>query len=161
MPISPDEYECPLTVGQLASRSGVAVSAIHYYESQGLIKGWRTGGNQRRYHRDTLRRVAVIKTAQQLGIALSEIRKAMDSLPDGRTPTASDWRKLSSLWRNELDRRIELLQVLRGRLTECIGCGCLSLQKCHLRNSWDKLGDQGPGAQLIKQGKQFNKRLVS
>ncbi|HEX2584680.1 MAG TPA: redox-sensitive transcriptional activator SoxR [Steroidobacteraceae bacterium] len=149
MPISPQEYDRALTVGQLARRSGVAVSTIHFYETKGLIKGWRTQGNQRRYQRDALRRIAVIRTAQQLGISLNEIQKVLDALPGKRTPTMKDWQDLSRQWRQDLETRIERLQALRSQLTECIGCGCLSLQKCHLRNSWDKLGDSGSGPVLL------------
>jgi MerR family redox-sensitive transcriptional activator SoxR len=149
MTISPQEYDRALTVGQLAKRSGVAVSTIHFYETKGLIKGWRTQGNQRRYKRDVLRRIAVIRTAQQLGISLNQIQQILDTLPGKRTPTVKDWQSLSLQWRQDLDTHIERLQALRSQLTDCIGCGCLSLQKCHLRNSWDKLGDTGSGPVLL------------
>lgn len=138
-----------LTVGQVATRSGVAVSAIHFYEARGLIKGWRTAGNQRRYPRAVLRRVAVIKVAQRVGIPLSAIGSALNSLPKGRTPTAEDWAALSARWRADLDDRIERLNKLRNELSNCIGCGCLSLDSCPLYNSGDKLAKQGPGPRLL------------
>jgi len=138
-----------LSVGEVAARSGLAVSAIHFYEKQGLIKSARTGGNQRRYPRAVLRRVAVIKVAQRLGIPLAAIRDALAALPRGRTPTAGDWRKLSSVWRASLNERIETLTHLRDNLSGCIGCGCLSLGSCPLRNPGDKLGDEGCGALLL------------
>ena len=121
-----------LTVGQVAARSGVAVSAVHFYESKGLIKGWRTAGNQRRYAGAVLRRVAVIKAAQRLGLPLSAIHEALMSLPKGRTPTKSDWTALSLRWRADLDQRIDGLRRLRNDLTGCMGCGCLSLSSCPL-----------------------------
>ena len=138
-----------LSAGQLARRSGVAVSTIHFYEAKGLICGWRSGGNQRRYPRDVLRRVAVIRVAQRLGLPLAMIKAAIDSLPGGRTPTVSDWRRLSGEWRAELDRRIALLQRLRGELDGCIGCGCLSLKVCLLRNPGDAVAARGPGPVLL------------
>jgi MerR family transcriptional regulator, redox-sensitive transcriptional activator SoxR len=139
-----------LSAGQLAARSGVAVSTIHFYEAKGLIKGWRSSGNQRRYGRDVLRRVAIVKVAQRLGLPLSMIKAAIDSLPGGRTPTAKDWQRLSVGWREELDRRIALLHILRGQLDSCVGCGCLSLQVCHLRNPDDVVSNQGSGPRLIQ-----------
>ncbi|MEV0586560.1 redox-sensitive transcriptional activator SoxR [Nonomuraea sp. NPDC050310] len=138
-----------LSVGQLAERSGIAVSALHFYESKGLITSRRTAGNQRRYHRDTLRRVAFVRLAQRLGIPLNTIKDALATLPDGRTPTRGDWARLSAAWRTELDDRIEQLQRLRDDLTDCIGCGCLSLDRCALANPFDRLGDQGPGARRL------------
>ena len=139
-----------LTVGQLAARSGVAVTALHFYENKGLIKSHRTAGNQRRYPRDVLRRVVVIKIAQRLGIPLATIGEALQTLPDGRTPNAQDWERLSALWREDLDARINKLIMLRDKLNGCIGCGCLSLDTCPLRNQDDQLGEQGPGAQLLE-----------
>jgi len=139
-----------LTVGQLAARSGVAVTALHFYETKGLIKSNRNAGNQRRYPRDVLRRVVVIKIAQRLGIPLATIHEALQTLPDGRTPTAADWERLSALWREDLDERINKLLMLRDKLNGCIGCGCLSLEACPLRNQDDKLGEHGPGAQLLE-----------
>ncbi|MBJ2282532.1 redox-sensitive transcriptional activator SoxR [Pseudomonas haemolytica] len=139
-----------LSVGQLAARSGVAVTALHFYESKGLIKSNRNAGNQRRYPRDVLRRVVVIKIAQRLGIPLATIGAALQALPDGRTPNAQDWERLSALWREDLDERINKLMLLRDKLNGCIGCGCLSMQACPLRNQGDKLGEYGPGAQLLE-----------
>lgn len=139
-----------LTVGQLAARSGVAVTALHFYESKGLIKSNRNAGNQRRYPRDVLRRVVVIKIAQRLGIPLATIGEALQTLPNGRTPTTQDWERLSAQWREDLDERINKLLLLRDKLSGCIGCGCLSLQACPLRNQDDQLGEHGPGAQLLE-----------
>ena len=138
-----------LAVGELAARSGVAVSALHFYEKKGLIHSLRTAGNQRRYRRDVLRRIAVIKVAQRAGIPLARIREAFDALPDGRTPTVADWNRLSRRWRDDLDARIARLTGLRDHLDGCIGCGCLSLRACPLRNPDDELGDQGPGPRLL------------
>nr|BFE35425.1 redox-sensitive transcriptional activator SoxR [Actinomadura rugatobispora] len=138
-----------LTVGQLAERSGVAVSALHFYESKGLISSRRTPGNQRRFPRDTLRRVSFIKISQRVGIPLSDIRDALGTLPEGRTPTADDWARLSETWRADLDSRIAQLERLRDDLTDCIGCGCLSLKTCALANPYDRLGDNGPGPRRL------------
>ncbi|MEU7862324.1 redox-sensitive transcriptional activator SoxR [Nonomuraea sp. NPDC049141] len=138
-----------LTVGQLAERSGVAVSALHFYEAKGLIGSRRTAGNQRRYTRDTLRRVAFVRLSQRLGIPLRTIKDALAELPEERTPTRDDWARLSATWRGELDDRIEQLQRLRDDLTDCIGCGCLSLDRCALANPHDRLGSEGPGARRI------------
>ncbi|TPG16607.1 redox-sensitive transcriptional activator SoxR [Variovorax guangxiensis] len=134
-----------LAVGEVAARSGVAVSALHFYESKGLIQSARSGGNQRRYPRAILRRVAFIKVAQRVGIPLAEIAEALQALPEGRTPTAADWRRLSREWRAELDERIRTLTQLRNQLDGCIGCGCLSLKACPLRNARDTLAREGPG----------------
>jgi MerR family transcriptional regulator, redox-sensitive transcriptional activator SoxR len=138
-----------MTVGELAERSGVAVSALHFYESKGLIHSVRSDGNHRRYERSTVRRVAVIKVAQQLGIPLADVATALATLPDGRTPTAHDWERLSRAWQAELDARIERLTRLRDTLGGCIGCGCLSLKVCKLRNPGDRLGAEGDGARLL------------
>jgi MerR family transcriptional regulator, redox-sensitive transcriptional activator SoxR len=138
-----------LSVGEVAKRSGLAVSAIHFYEAQGFIKSTRTAGNQRRYPREVLRRVAVIKVAQRIGIPLSVIREALLTLPRGRTPTAKDWRKLSLRWKEVLDERIDRLVQLRDSLNGCIGCGCLSLKACPLRNPADTLASEGPGPRLL------------
>jgi MerR family redox-sensitive transcriptional activator SoxR len=138
-----------LTPGQLAARSGVAVSALHFYERQGLIHSRRTAGNQRRYPRETLRRVAFIRVSQRVGIPLAEIRAALETLPEGRTPGRKEWARLSSFWRDDLDRRIEQLVRLRDELTGCIGCGCLSLDRCRLSNPHDELGEHGPGPRLL------------
>jgi MerR family redox-sensitive transcriptional activator SoxR len=135
-----------LTVGELAERSGVAVSAIHFYERKGLISAWRTRGNQRRYERAALRRLAVIKVAQLLGIPLAEIRARLAALPADRTPNKADWSRLAADWRAELDQRIAQLTRLRDRLDGCIGCGCLSVEDCPLRNPGDALAARGPGA---------------
>ncbi|MDI9953122.1 redox-sensitive transcriptional activator SoxR [Rhodococcus sp. IEGM 1305] len=138
-----------LTPGQLSERSGVAVSALHFYEREGLITSRRTSGNQRRYRRDTLRRVAFIRIAQRVGIPLAEIRGALATLPEGRTPNRKDWEKLSTRWHADLDQRIEQLIRLRDNLTGCIGCGCLSLGSCAIVNSHDRLGTAGPGARTL------------
>ena len=138
-----------LTIGQLAERSGVAVSALRFYEAKGLIKSRRTSGNQRRYSRDTLRRVAFIRVSQRVGIPLSTIREALSTLPDERTPTRRDWKQLSENWRSELDYRIAQLTRLRDTLTECIGCGCLSLGACKLVNPGDRLGGEGSGPRTL------------
>jgi MerR family transcriptional regulator, redox-sensitive transcriptional activator SoxR len=124
----PERISLELTVGEVANRSGVAVSTLHYYESEGLISSWRSQGNQRRYAREVLRRVAVIKVAQRSGLPLASIRKALEALPGGRTPTAEVWRKLSAGWKTELNDRITRLTRLRDQLDGCIGCGCLSLE---------------------------------
>ena len=134
-----------LSIGELSDRSGVAPSALHFYERNGLISSERTPGNQRRYRRDALRRVAFIRVSQRVGIPLKDIRAALDSLPEGRTPTKRDWSRLSRLWRAELDARIEALEHLRSDLDGCIGCGCLSLKACTLQNPADTLGDAGTG----------------
>jgi MerR family transcriptional regulator, redox-sensitive transcriptional activator SoxR len=138
-----------LTVGEVAARSGVAVSAIHFYEAKGLIRSRRTPGNQRRYPRGILRRVAVIKVAQRIGIPLATIHEALATLPAGRTPTAADWRRLSAVWKRGLDDRIERLLRLRDSLNGCIGCGCLSMKACPLRNPADRLAGEGPGPRLL------------
>jgi MerR family transcriptional regulator, redox-sensitive transcriptional activator SoxR len=138
-----------LSVGQLSARSGVAVSALHFYESKGLITSRRTDGNQRRYARGTLRRVAFVRAAQEVGISLAAIKDALDQLGVDRTPTRRDWARLSAHWRKDLDERIAQLQALRERLTGCIGCGCLSIDSCALVNSDDRLGAQGAGARNL------------
>ncbi|MBV8211417.1 MAG: redox-sensitive transcriptional activator SoxR [Burkholderiaceae bacterium] len=133
-----------LSVGEVARRSGVPVSTLHFYEAKGLIGSTRTQGNQRRYCREVLRRVAFIRVAQRVGITLADIRSALASLPTA--PTRSDWKRLSSLWRADLNQRIEQLKRLRDTLDDCIGCGCLSIDRCRLRNPGDKLALKGPGA---------------
>jgi MerR family redox-sensitive transcriptional activator SoxR len=138
-----------LAIGDFAARSGVAPSALRYYEREGLIRSARTSGNQRRYERSELRRVAFIKIAQQVGVSLDEIRDALAELPDSRTPTKADWARLSARWRRRLDERITLMERLRDQLTGCIGCGCLSLQRCNLINPSDHLATRGSGAQMI------------
>lgn len=148
----PCTAEKVMTVGQLAARSGVAVTALHFYESKGLIHSTRSSGNQRRYPRETLRRVAVIKMAQRLGIPLATIHAALQTLPVGRAPSVADWQRLSEQWRQDLNQRIEKLLVLRDQLDGCIGCGCMSLQSCPLRNCNDQLSEHGPGPQLLQPG---------
>ncbi|WP_250458965.1 redox-sensitive transcriptional activator SoxR [Microbulbifer litoralis] len=140
-----------LSVGEVAERSGLAVSTLHFYESKGLIKSWRTGGNQRRYARDVLRRVSIIKVAQRTGIPLAEIKAALDTLPDGRTPNKKDWTRLSARWHEELDARIEQLTRLRDSLDGCIGCGCLSMKSCPLRNPGDRAAELGSGAWYLEE----------
>jgi len=135
-----------LLPGELARRAGVAISALHFYERQGLITSRRTSGNQRRYSRDTLRRVAFIKMSHRLGIPLARVRSALATLPADRVPTSRDWARLSAGWRSDLDDRILHLQRLRDNLADCIGCGCLSLRSCALFNPDDVLADHGPGA---------------
>ncbi|MCE0801460.1 redox-sensitive transcriptional activator SoxR [Buttiauxella sp. S04-F03] len=139
-----------LSPGEVAKRSGVAVSALHFYESKGLIKSRRNSGNQRRYTRDVLRNVAIIKIAQRIGIPLSTIGEEFGVLPDGHKINKNDWKKMSSQWREELDRRINMLTALRDELDGCIGCGCLSGADCPLRNPGDKLGEEGTGARLLE-----------
>lgn len=141
-----------LSIGQLSERSGVAHSALRYYEDEGLLASERTAGGQRRYHRDALRRVGFIRVAQQVGLSLDEIGAALASLPEGRTPTAKDWERLSSSWRPRLDAQIELLTGLRDRLDRCIGCGCLSLSSCALANPDDRAGAHGTGARYLLRG---------
>lgn len=141
-----------ITIGQLAERSGVPLSALRFYERKGLISSTRTSGNQRRYARDTLRRVAFVRFAQQLGISLATIHEALATLPDGRTPTREDWAQLSRGWRRVLDERIARLQRLRDNLDDCIGCGCLSITTCRLGNNRDELGGRGPGPQRLVRG---------
>lgn len=138
-----------LTPGQLAERSGVAISALHFYEREGLIASSRTSGNQRRYTRDTLRRVAFIRTSQRVGIPLASISAALETLPAGRSPTKKDWSRLSRMWRSDLDRRIERLERLRDELDDCIGCGCLSLRSCRLNNPDDELSHEGSGPRIL------------
>ncbi|MBW9090598.1 redox-sensitive transcriptional activator SoxR [Rhizobium wenxiniae] len=141
-----------MSVGQAAERSGVAISTLHFYEEEGLIESWRNGGNHRRYSRDVLRRIAVIRVAQRAGVPLKEIAEALKSLPQKRTPNAKDWARLSARWKSELDHRIGMLTQLRDELTGCIGCGCLSLKACPLRNPGDQLASAGSGALLLSGG---------
>ncbi|WP_312870521.1 redox-sensitive transcriptional activator SoxR [Streptomyces himalayensis] len=148
MPQIPEKIH-ELTVGQLSARSGAAVSALHFYESRGLISSRRTAGNQRRYQRDALRRVAFVRAAQRVGIPLATIREALAELPEGRTPNREDWARLSETWRSELDQRIKQLSRLRDHLTDCIGCGCLSLETCVLSNPDDVFGERLTGSRLL------------
>jgi MerR family transcriptional regulator, redox-sensitive transcriptional activator SoxR len=140
-----------LTIGELSARSGVAASALRFYERKGLIASTRTEGNQRRYPGVTLRRVALVQAGKTAGIPLERIRTALDTLPDGRSPTKRDWERLSRSWGAELDRRIETLEAIRGRLTTCIGCGCLSLKTCGLLNPADRAAELGTGALYFRQ----------
>lgn len=134
-----------LTIGAMSERTGVAHSALRFYEAEGLIHSSRSGGGQRRYAREMIRRVSFIRVAQQVGLTLDEIRTALASLPDNRTPTKQDWERLAGAWRPRLDAQIALLERLRDRLTGCIGCGCLSLKICRLYNPGDELAERGPG----------------
>lgn len=147
----PQQMRLPieLSVGDVARRSGLAVSALHFYEAEGLIRSHRTAGNQRRYAREVLRRVAIIKVAQRAGIPLKTIREAFKALPQERTPTVADWARLSSGWKQELERRIDRLTRLRDHLNGCIGCGCLSVRDCPLHNPLDRLAEEGPGPRLL------------
>lgn len=138
-----------LAVGEVARRAGVAVSALHFYEAKGLISSERTEGNQRRYTRDVLRRIAFIRVAQRVGIGLAEIGAALATLPATAAPTRADWARLSAAWRSELDERIVQLRKLRDTLDDCIGCGCLSIDRCRLRNPHDRLGEQGEGPRRL------------
>jgi MerR family redox-sensitive transcriptional activator SoxR len=138
-----------LTIGETARRSGVATSALRFYETRGLVRSDRGQGNHRRYHRSMLRRISLIKIAQSLGLSLREISGALDTLPDKRTPTQKDWQRLSTQWGNQLDHRIKSLQQMREQLTGCIGCGCLSLQRCPLYNPNDEAGTHGVGPRYL------------
>jgi MerR family transcriptional regulator, redox-sensitive transcriptional activator SoxR len=138
-----------LLIGEVAKRSGFATSAVRFYEREGLITSSRTSGGQRRYPRSVLRRLAFVRAARNVGLSLEEIRGALSTLPDSRTPTKADWARLSRSWRPRLDAQIAALQQLRDGLTTCIGCGCLSLRRCALSNPGDVLGDLGPGARRL------------
>jgi len=139
-----------LSIGEVSARSGVAQSALRFYERQGLIAATRTDGNQRRYERSVLRRVALIQAGRAAGVTLAEINAALARLPTNRTPSRRDWERLSNRWRDDLDARIETLQALRGRLTTCIGCGCLSIDKCDLLNPDDEAATRGAGAHYLR-----------
>jgi MerR family transcriptional regulator, redox-sensitive transcriptional activator SoxR len=138
-----------LAIGEVSARSGLAPSALRYYEAEGLIAAERTPGGARRYPRSVLRRLAFVRAAQNVGLSLPEIREALASLPDGRTPSARDWARLSSNWRDRLDQQIAGLVQLRDGLTSCIGCGCLSLTSCGLSNPGDAAAAEGPGARRL------------
>ena len=138
-----------LTIGEVAARSGVATSALRFYESRDLIESVRTDGNQRRFPRSTIRVVSVIRAAQAIGLSLVDIKAALDALPEQRTPTKADWEKMSRVWRGQLDERIAELQSLREDLTDCIGCGCLSLKACALYNAQDTASSGGPGPRYL------------
>ena len=139
-----------LTIGELSTRSGVSQSALRFYEREGLISAWRTDGNQRRYASVTLRRVALVQAGKAAGIPLERIRDALAKLPAGKTPAKRDWERLSRSWARELDERIATLQAIRGRLTTCIGCGCLSLRTCGLLNPDDEAAGLGGGAHYLR-----------
>jgi MerR family redox-sensitive transcriptional activator SoxR len=139
-----------LTIGEFAARAGVSVPTLRFYEERGLVHATRTSGNQRRYLRAELRRVAFVKAAQHVGLTLTEIEQAMAALPDGRVPTRADWARLSRSWRPRLDERIEELRRLRDGLDGCIGCGCLSLKSCVLYNPGDRAGASGSGARYLE-----------
>ena len=138
-----------LTIGAVAERAGLAVSAIRFYEDKGLVTSTRTAGGQRRFRRDVLRRLAFIQAAQRVGLSLEEIGEALATLPTDAGPSAQDWKRLSSSWRPVLDERIRLLEALRDQLEECIGCGCLSLDRCRLRNPADRAAGLGAGARYL------------
>jgi MerR family transcriptional regulator, redox-sensitive transcriptional activator SoxR len=139
-----------LTIGDVAARSGVATSALRFYEAQGLVSSTRTSGNQRRYERAVLRRIALIQAGRAAGIPLERIRAALDTLPQRRTPTRRDWERLSNSWRTDLELQIATLQAIRDRLTTCIGCGCLSIDTCGLLNPEDEASDLGAGAHYLR-----------
>ncbi len=139
-----------LSIGEVSARSGVAASALRFYEGQGLIEAARSDGNQRRYDRAVLRRIAFIQAGRAAGVTLAEIRHALDRLPRSRTPSRKDWERLSNKWRDDLDARIETLQALRDRLTTCIGCGCLSIDQCDLLNPDDEAAGGGAGAHYLR-----------
>jgi MerR family redox-sensitive transcriptional activator SoxR len=139
----------PLTIGALAERTGVATSALRFYEAEGLIHATRSEGGQRRYTRDTIRRVSFIRVAKEVGLTLDDIRSALASLPDDRTPTKRDWERLSAGWRPRIEHQIAVLERLRDRLTGCIGCGCLSLNACRLLNPGDEAAARGPGPRYV------------
>jgi MerR family redox-sensitive transcriptional activator SoxR len=141
-----------LTIGQLAERAGVATSAIRFYEERGLVRSQRTTGNQRRYQQAELRRIGFIRTAQRVGLSLEEIADALSTLPEGRTPTKADWTRLSRTWRPRLDEQIRRIELLRDQLDGCIGCGCLSLRTCSLRNPGDVAAAAGPGPVYLQPG---------
>jgi MerR family redox-sensitive transcriptional activator SoxR len=144
-----ETMDSELTIGAVSERSGVSPSALRFYETEGLIHATRTDGGQRRYARDALRRVSFIRVAQQVGLSLDEIREALASLPQNRTPTARDWQRLSNSWRPRIDHQIAMLERLRDRLAGCIGCGCLSLKFCRLLNPDDQAAQRGPGPRYI------------
>ncbi|WDE08732.1 redox-sensitive transcriptional activator SoxR [Thalassomonas viridans] len=137
-----------LSVGEVAKRTGVAVSTLHFYESKGLISSYRDSANHRRYHRDILRKISVIRIAQQAGIQLREIKAALASIPGDKTVTPKDWERLSTTWRQQLNDRIDQLTDLRDNLDTCIGCGCLSMKHCRLANPNDILGEDSPGPHI-------------
>ena len=139
----------PMPIGEVAHRAGIAPSALRFYEKEGLVSAQRSAGGQRRYARSVLRRLAFVRAAQNVGLSLKEIRDALASLPDGRTPTSADWARLSRTWRARLDDQIAGLTALRDGLTTCIGCGCLSLRRCALSNPGDEAAAAGAGARFL------------
>lgn len=146
MPQSGDET---LSIGQIAERTGLAISALRYYETQGLVSPDRNPGGQRRFPRSAIRRLSFVMIAQQLGLSISEIRSQLDELPHSRTPTQKDWQRISKQFRAHLDNRIESLERMRDRLDGCIGCGCLSLRNCALYNPADAAAAKGPGPRYL------------
>jgi MerR family transcriptional regulator, redox-sensitive transcriptional activator SoxR len=138
-----------LTIGEMSERTGVSASALRFYEAEGLVSPVRTSGGQRRFPRSTLRRVAFVRVAQRVGLTLEEIRVALSTLPESRTPTKADWARLSASWRPRLDEQIAVLERLRGELTSCIGCGCLSLRTCTLYNPGDEVASRGSGPRFL------------
>lgn len=148
-----------LTIGELAARSGLSASALRFYEREGLISAGRTTGNQRRYERATLRRIALVRAGRAAGIPLSQIRSALETLPSRRTPSRRDWERLSRAWQADIDARIATLEAIRDRLTTCIGCGCLSIDRCTLLNPDDEAAAAGPGARyLVRDGPRAGSR---
>lgn len=141
-----------ITITELARRSGVAASALRYYESLGLISAERTRGNQRRYRRSVLRRVSVIRVARAMGVSLAQIERALRTLPEGHDPSRDDWEQLSTRWRDDLNERIETLERLRDQLSSCIGCGCLSIDSCGLFNQGDSAAEAGSGPRYLIDG---------
>jgi MerR family redox-sensitive transcriptional activator SoxR len=138
-----------LSIGEVAERSGLAASAVRFYEKAGLVHAERTAGNQRLFRRDVLRRLAFIRIAQRVGLSLEEIVKALNELPADKAPNAKEWKQLSQGWRQRIDERIEILEALRGGLSSCIGCGCLSLRTCALANRDDLAGRSGSGPRYL------------
>lgn len=138
-----------LSVGFVAKRSGVKVSTLHFYEEKGLIRSWRNSGNQRRYKKDVLRRIALIKAGQKMGVSLAELKETLASLPNNRTPNTDDWNDLATKWQLQLEQRISYLETLKDSLTGCIGCGCLSMKNCPIYNEQDHLGEFESGPVLL------------
>lgn len=143
------EQEQELTIGALSRRTGVATSALRFYEEEGLLHATRSDGGQRRYPREAIRRVSFIRIAKEVGLSLEEVGEALASLPDERTPTQQDWQRLSTAWQPRIDHQIRVLERLRDRLSGCIGCGCLSLQVCRIVNPDDEVGERGPGPRHV------------
>ena len=138
-----------LSIGAVSERTGVAASALRFYETEGLVHAVRSAGGQRRYHRDVIRRVSFVRIAQEVGLTLGEIKEALASLPEHRTPTQRDWHRLATSWGPRLDEQIAMLERLRDRLEGCIGCGCLSLQVCRIMNPGDVVAERGPGPRYV------------